>query len=68
MPRAGEKFKADSTKVSNKVVFELMTRRDRQAMTRLQAEADDDSKNLEIAVDSYDADGFVKTILISIEV
>ncbi len=67
MPRAGEKFKADSTKVSNKVVFELMTRRDRQAMTRLQAEADDDSKNLEIAVDSYDDEGFVETILISIE-
>ena len=68
MPQTKDKFAADSTKVSNQIKFELLGRRDRQALSRIFQEAEDNGdKNLEVSADSYDSDGFVKTILISIE-
>jgi len=68
MPLVRSKYEADSSKVSNKITFRVLSRRDRQALARLVQEAEDDGdKNLEISVDKTDAEGFAETILISIE-
>lgn len=62
------KIQSDSTKVSNKVKFKILSRRDRQAVTRLIAEADDGSKNVIVeSSEADDDDGLIDTFILSIE-
>lgn len=68
MPLVKDKYKADSTKVSNKVRFHILSRRDRQAMTRLIQEGSDNTKNIIVESSTTDDDdNLIDTFILSLE-
>jgi len=62
-----DKIANNSARISNAITIEIVGRRNRTAITRLKAEADDDSKEVQVTRVTYDSNGLVESILLDIE-
>ena len=67
MGYASEKIRNDTTRISNKVRFNITSPVDRAAITRLIADAADAGKEVQCVAETTGDDGFIETILIQIE-